>query len=196
MEKKKYKSFSAARESNPAFDLNQIGKIAFNRAKATEKYQRLEVINALLMCALTMEAVVNNLGKCLFEDWEEKERLLNINQKVKMIAKRSGLDVDLGSLPFQYLSDIFRFRDSLVHAKSSKHFSPEVTQSEIDENGFPIIDKVAELMTDWEKHCNIETAEKWRNAVYSMSSTLSEATKCQDPVKISGAIDTWGVIET
>jgi hypothetical protein len=106
------------------------------------------------------------------------------------------LEIDLGSRPFQYLPEIFKFRDNLVHAKSSKHFAPEVKQSDIDENGFPMVDKVTELTTDWEKFCNIDTAEKWRNAVYSISSILSKAAKCQDPVRIDSAIDTWGEIET
>jgi hypothetical protein len=220
MEKKKYNKYQAARESNPAFTLNQIGKIAFNRAKAGERYQQLEIITAQLMCALTMEAVLNYLGKQLFKNqeeiercldkkrvkkfqennvefnnWEEVERVLTPKEKLKMIAKPSDLVINLNSHPFQYFSKIFKFRDDLVHAKSSKHFASEVKQSEIDENGFPMINKVANLTTDWEKLCSVDTAEKWRNAVYSMSSILSNVANCQDPIIIDGAIDTWGEIE-
>lgn len=218
--KMKYKKYSAARESNPAFDLNQIGSIAFNRAKIGERYQRLEIITALLMCALSMEAALNYLGKRLFDDrkeierclsknrakklrengveftnWEDIERSLSPKEKLKMIAKYSKIEKDLGSWPFQSFSDIFDFRDSLVHAKSSQHFIREIQQDAIDENGFPKINDVAELTTDWEKLCNIETAEKWRKAVYSMSSILSRASECQDPIIIGGAVDTWGEIE-
>jgi len=200
--------------------LNQIGKIAFNRAKAGERYQQLETITAQLMCALTMEAVLNYLGKqlfnnkeeierCLdkkrlkklrennieFNNWEEIERILTPKEKLRMIAKYSNLEINLSSSPFQDFSKIFGFRDNLVHAKSSYHFATTVKQSDIDENGLPMINKVSELTTDWEKLCNVKTAEKWRNAVYSMSSTLSNAAKCQDPVIIDGAIDTWGEIE-
>jgi hypothetical protein len=220
MEKKKYKQYQAARELNPAFTLNQIGKIAFNRAKAGERYQQLEIITAQLMCALTMEAVLNYLGKqifkskdeierCLdkkrlkklqennieFKNWEEVERILTPKEKLKMIAQSSNLEINLKSFPFQDFSKIFEFKDDLVHAKSSYHFATTVKQSEIDENGFPMIDKISRLTADWEKLCSVKTAEKWRNAVYSMSSTLSSATNCQDPVIIDGAIDTWGEIE-
>jgi hypothetical protein len=221
MEKKKYKKYQAARESNPAFTLNQIGKIAFNRAKVGERYQQLEIITAQLMCALTVEAVLNYLGtrlfknkeeigRCLdkkriqkfqeknveFSNWEEIEHILTPKEKLKMIAKHSALKLDLASPPFYYFSEIFRFRDNLVHAKSSKHFASEVKQSVIDGNGFPLIDKIPKLTTDWEKLCSVDTAEKWRNAVYSMSFLLSNAVNCEDPILIDGAIDTWGEIET
>jgi hypothetical protein len=180
----KYKKHQAARESNPAFTLNQIGKIAFNRAKAGERYQQLEIITAQLMCALTMEAVFNYLGKKLFEDWEGVERSLKPKDKLKMIAQRIGLEVDLG------------FRDSLVHAKYLRLSASSIHESDIDENGFPIVQSVQELLTDWEKLCSIETAEKWRKAIKSISSILSEAAKCPDPIKVDGSIDTWGELET
>jgi hypothetical protein len=221
MEKKKYKKYQAARESNPAFTLNQIGKIAFIRAKAGKRYQQLEIITAQLMCALTMEAVLNYLGtqlfknkteieRCLdkkrakkiqennvqFSNWEEIERVLMPKEKLKMIATHSALKIDLTSPPFCYFPEIFKFRDNLVHAKTSKHFASEVKQSAIDENGFPMIDKIPKLMTDWEKLCSVDTAEKWRNAVYSMASILSNAANCQDPILIDGAIDIWAEIET
>lgn len=221
MEKKKYKKYQAARESNPAFTLNQIGKIAFNRAKVGERYQQLEIITAQLMCALTMEAVLNYLGKRLFKSkeeierclnkkrlkklqennvklrhWEEVERVLTSKEKLKMIVKYSALKTNLTSPPFCYFPEIFKFRDNLAHAKSSQHFASQVKQSAIDENGFPMIDKISNLTTDWEKLCSVDTAEKWRNAVYRMSSILSNAANCQDPILIDGAIDTWAEIET
>ncbi len=197
MEKTKYKKYQATREPTPAFTLNQIGKIAFNRAKNGERYQDLEIITAQLMCALTMEAVLNHIGKKLFEkDWEEVERSLNPKDKLKIIAEHSGVNIDLGSRPFQFLTENFKFRDDLVHAKSSKHFAEEIDQSKIDEDGFPMAHSIPELSTDWEKLCSIDTAEKWRKAVDSMSSRLSEAAKCQNPIKIGDIIDTWGELES
>ena len=44
--------------------------------------------------------------------------------------------------------------------------------------------------------CSIDTAEKWRKAVENMSSILSKAAKCDDPIKIGGAIDTYGELES
>lgn len=192
-----YKKYIATRESIPAFTLNQIGKIAFNRAKNGERYQYLEIITAQLMCALTMEAVLNHIGKKLFEeDWEKVERHLTPKEKLKKIAKRSDLDIDLKSIPFKFFTEIFKFRDNLVHAKSSKHSANKIHQSKIDEDGFPMVHSIPELSTDWEKLCSIDTAEKWRKAVDSMSSRLSEAAKCQNPIKIGDIIDTWGELES
>lgn len=194
MGKKKYRKYAAARVFNPAFDLNQIGKIAFNRAKAGERYQRLNIITAQLMCALTMEAVLNILGKRLFEDWEKIERRFSHKKKLQKVAEH--LKIDLASGPFQLYTEIFQFRDSLVHAKPSIHFTNVFHEGAIDENDFPVIQDIPELLTDWEKICNIETAEKWRKAVERMSSILSDAAKCEDPIQVDGAIDTWGELET
>lgn len=72
-----YRKYKVVREFNPAFDLNQIGSIESNRAKAGERYQCLNIITAQLMCALTMEAVLNIQGKRLFSDWENIERRLS-----------------------------------------------------------------------------------------------------------------------
>lgn len=202
MEKMKYKKYQATRESTPAFILNQIGKIAFNRAKNGERYQDLDIITAQLMCALTMEAVLNHIGKKLFEEdlnkpeeWKEVEGF-NPKDKLKKIIERFGLDIDLGSRPFQFCTEIFTFRNNLAHAKSSKHFAKEIHQSKIDENGFPIVHSIPELMADWEKLCGIDTAEKWREAVESMSSILSKASKSHDPIKIGGPIDVWSELES
>ena len=193
MDKMKYRKYKVVREFNPAFDLNQIGSIAFNRAKAGERYQRLNIITAQLMCALTMEAVLNILGKRLFPDWENIERRLSHKEKLQKVAKY--LKIDLRSDPFQLFQKIFKFRDDLVHAKPSIHFTDVFHESATDENDFPVIENIPELLTDWEKLCNLETVEKWRKAVEKMSSVLSEAAKCQDPVKIGGAVDIWGEIE-
>lgn len=196
MEKTKYKKYQATRESTPAFTLNQIGKIAFNRAKNGERYQYLDIITAQLMCAFTMEAVLNHLGKKLFEDWEVMERCLKPKDKLIIIAERSGLGKVLGSRPFQFLTEIFKFRDDLVHAKLLKHHAKEIRQEQIGEDGFPIVQDIPDLSTDWEKLCSIDTAEKWREAVESMSSRLSEAAKCPNPIVYDGPIDTWAKIET
>jgi len=196
MEKTKYKEYQAMRESNPAFILNQIGKIAFNRAKAGKRYQYLDIIISQLMCAFSMEAALNHLGKKLFEYWEEVERDLKFDTKLLIIARHIGFDISRGLEPFQLLSEIIGFRNNLVHAKSSKHPAKEIHQNEIGEDGFPIVNRIPELLTDWEKLCSIDTAEKWLKAVDRMSSELSEAAKYQNPIKIGGIVDTWGVIET
>ena len=147
----KYKKYQAVRESIPAFTLNQIGKVALNRAKAGERYQYLEIITSQLMCGLTLEAVLNYIGKKLSDNWEERERKLSIEKKIKEIAKGIGLDKQLDSYPFQLRHEISDFRNKIVHAKSSKHVAKEIRQDQIDEDGFPIVPSVSELMTDWEK---------------------------------------------
>jgi hypothetical protein len=58
----------AERDVTPAFILHQIGRYALLKAQITEKGSLLEIITALLMCPLTMEAVLNHVGQKLFDE--------------------------------------------------------------------------------------------------------------------------------
>ena len=109
------------REMSPAFWLNQVGGAALARAQESDSRAFLEIVTAQLMCALTMEAVLNHVGALVFEKasgepqvWAAIERL-RPRDKLGAIAERLQLELDHGSPPFQDFRPMFRFRDQLVH---------------------------------------------------------------------------------
>jgi hypothetical protein len=121
---------------------------------------------------------------------------LSVKQKIILISEISGFEIDFGLDPFQSLTEIVRFRNSIVHAKPSNHFSNEIPNHHIDANGFPKVPNVLALKTNWEKNCDIETASRWINAVNSMCLILSNKSGCQNPLIFGDMVDVWARIDT
>ena len=193
---KKYKEYHVSRNSNPAFLLNHIGRNALELAKEGEGYLIYNLITAQVMCSFTLEAAVNYLGQKLIENWQIIERGLSVKQKIILIAEFSGFDVDFGSEPFQYLTEMVRFRNDIVHARPSSTFSNDIQDHQIDSDGFPKVSTIPALQTKWEQYCNIGIAEKWLKAVKDICSYLSENTECLNPIVFGDMIDTWACLDT
>lgn len=56
----------AERAVTPVFTLHQIGRYVLSKAQIIEKGSLLEIITTLVMCPLTMEAMLNHIGLRLF----------------------------------------------------------------------------------------------------------------------------------
>jgi len=180
---------SAQREVTPAFTLNQVGKLAINRARADGRGQFLDVLTAQLMCALTVEAVLNHVGKKLFvEDTDEPQIWAAVERrsprdKLSAVAERAGMELDWGAKPFQDFGPIFKFRDDLAHAKSLLLHTNNIPPGAIDNEGSLREDNVPGLRARWERDCDIETAERWRKSMYEMTDALCSAADCISPVR-------------
>jgi hypothetical protein len=105
--------FSGFREITPAFTLSSICAYALKKAETTEEGSQLEIITALLMCAFSMEAILNHVGVYLFTEkseepclWDAIERL-SPRKKLEAIAERSSLKIDFGAKPFRDFEPMF-----------------------------------------------------------------------------------------
>jgi len=177
----------AEREVTPSFTLNQIGKAAFKRAEAVERGWWEDIITAQLMCALAMEAVLNHVGEKAFGDaratWAVIDRATP-RQKLDAIAERLGLTIDMGSFPFQHFGPMFQLRNALAHGRSLRLATSEIPPDAVDDNNWLIEDRVPDLRAPWENMCDLDTARIWRESVYAMSSALSKAVDCIDPILV------------
>ncbi len=178
----------AERKDTPAFILNQIGKYALVKAESTKKGEELEIITALLMCALSMEAVLNHVGGHIFCDeaqepllWSAIERL-SPRDKLNVMTERCNLHLDLGVRPFQDFRFMFKFRDDVVHPKPMK-FAADYIQENICNVDEP--PDMPDLQAWWERQCDIATVKKWRESVEKMSDELCKAAHCLNPLHIS-----------
>jgi len=199
-----YRVRSADREVSPAFTLSQIGKVAHKRVVNGENYERLNLVTTQLMCALSLEAVMNRVGYKLFiEDasepavWDAVERL-RPREKLVAIAERAGLQLDWGRLPLQDFDPIFAFRRELAHAKYMHLFTTAVPPEAVDDSNWVNGDAVPALQASWERVCNVETAGRWRESVYAISALISEAAGCADPIRFgptSGFSGGWELLD-
>jgi len=172
---KKY--LTGTREINPAFTLHKIGEYASFKVQNTDVGKQLEIVTALLMCGLTLEALLNDIGYSMFvlkaneiELWNAVERL-SPKKKLDAIAERLNLKIDYGCKPFQYFSKIFKYRDYLVHGKYKKI---EKHRVEIKEIEISYLEDIECFKDEWEKETIEENIDKWRKTVSDIADILTE----------------------
>lgn len=162
---------------------------ALVKARERDEGSRLEVINALLMCGLALEATPNHVGSHVFPGddgdavWSVIERT-NPRRKLGAIAEAVGLRIDFGIEPFQHFAAIFTFRKTNAHGKT---VTLTGQASHADLMSMPLR-HIEPFQTEWERYCTVETAQAWLDAVSKMARMLCEAADCSTP----GDTATWG----
>jgi len=75
-------------------------------------------MSAMLYSALAIEAYLNHLGSEVFTGhWKDLERM-KTREKLIVLSRLVGLEVDRSRRPFQTFDDIQTFRNALVHAQT------------------------------------------------------------------------------
>ncbi|GAB4290202.1 MAG: hypothetical protein Kow0067_16420 [Coriobacteriia bacterium] len=187
------KRVHATRYITPANTLHNIGGYAIEKAESDEEGSFLELVTALLMCAFTLEAVLNHVGRHLFYSvdgdsalWDLVERA-NPLEKLSAIAEQLSLPVDYGSRPFQLLKPMFKFRNAVAHPKSDEvsamlEVPDDITHIRISE--------ARELKADWELQCDIDTAREWHQAVWDIAAILCVQADTINPL-VTGYPGSW-----
>jgi hypothetical protein len=86
------------------------------------------VMGSMTFSAFALEALINISGEQLIPNWKHFESAKPI-AKIILISTELGQDVDFSREPFQTISEIFKFRNTIVHSKQS-HQSKNLTQEE------------------------------------------------------------------
>ena len=182
------------RSVNPASHLNRIGKLAIERAPELQGDElQLDVMTAMLMCALTLEALLNYLGHHLYVDRFAEPALYDTYQrldpknKVRAIESIAGVRL-LGRTPFQSMDSIFAFRDDLVHGRPGHGRSASPDATWFDSDGY-LRETPKELLTSWEQQLSLDTAIDWRAAVEAMAGELAAAVDCFAPLRMRETTD-------
>ena len=75
----------------------------------------------MLLCAFSLEAYLNQLLRHYSPgDWEEYERQTSPIDKLAKLCDALQFPIDNGKRPFQTFTQIFKFRNDIVHAKTIK----------------------------------------------------------------------------
>ena len=130
------------------------------QAPFEKKDPDFNIMASIIFCAFALESFLNCMGKIKLKGWEILENSnLNPKQKLDFLIQDFSDKIDFGKRPFQNFKPIFKFRNLLAHAKME---SFEETES-LDDS-----------ITDWEKYCTIENAEKFCNDTKDMIYKLIE----------------------
>ncbi|SFS15908.1 hypothetical protein [Yoonia litorea] len=88
----------------------------------------LDMMAALVFCAFSVEAKVNFIGwKTLQDGWPERA---NLREKIDLLKKTLGLEIDWSQRPLQTIAQLKRFRDTLAHGKPEIVDETKVTDVE------------------------------------------------------------------
>jgi hypothetical protein len=111
---------------------------------------------SLVFTAFALEAYLNHVGERLFRSWPALERL-SPSEKLDVIAEKLGVSIEYGTRPFQTVSQLFRFRNSLAHGKSLSLRSedPVSINTSTAEGRFASL-----LQAWWQENCTLESAER------------------------------------
>jgi hypothetical protein len=138
-----------------------------------------EWLGAIVLCALSIEAIGNCYGKVLIPDWKEqiadwlsKKLGASPRWKLEVVAARCGISPDFGTHPWLTAWKLTEFRNLIAHAKREP-LSKECDYAESDYGGIP----GANLGAEVEAMITEEFANQSRDAVEQIISAFNKNLK-------------------
>jgi hypothetical protein len=150
--------------------------VLLSKAKATEDGAHWVSMASLILTAFALEAFLNHLGARVFGTWADMESLRPL-QKLSVLCERLGVSFDTGTPPYQTLKTLVRFRNALAHGKTEK-LSPPPTHHNAE--SVAAIMNSDRVLTDWERLCTSEYAERARKDLEEVVEQLHKAAKITD----------------
>lgn len=146
---------SRERQVNTYAELWHASHVMLYKAKETTGGSFHQFMASLIFTAFMMEAYLNHIGPRIFRCWGDLERLHPLS-KLNLVAEKLGVEKDEGKRPYQTLSKLFKFRNSLAHGKSE---SPKDNEIRLCAEPFDEF-KNEFLETEWEKYCTQDNAKR------------------------------------
>ena len=111
-----------------------------------------KAMSCLIFSAFSLEANVNFIAYKIFDNWDDHERE-SLEEKLKLICDEIGVDFNKEKRPFQTVTLLVRFRNSLAHGKPDsvsveKEFIGDLNK--VEEFKYPL--------ASWEEYCTSENA--------------------------------------
>jgi len=149
---------SRQRQVKTYAELRHASHVMLEKAEKDKEGSFYQVMASLVFTAFMMEAYLNHIGPQIFKCWGDLERLSPLS-KLDLIAEKLGAEKDDGKRPYQTLSELFRFRNTLAHGKSASLKSDNevrLVDKQFDEYRY----RHAFLETEWEKYCTLDNASQ------------------------------------
>ena len=138
-------------------ELWHASHVMLEKAQKDQEGSFYPVMASLVFTAFMMEAYLNHVGPRLFECWDDLEQWLSPLSKLSLIAEKLGVKKDKGRRPYQTVSKVFKFRNSLAHGKS---------RALKTDNKIRVVDETFDrymhesLKTEWESYCRQDNANR------------------------------------
>jgi hypothetical protein len=124
----------------------------------------------LVFTAFALEAYLNWLGQNQVPNWKDFERRTP-RHKTEIVASQLGIKVDYEKRPWNIVTDLFGFRNTIAHGK------PEVLKQATIEPVDADLDKKLGIVlsTEWEQFCTEANAIRAREDVRAIAEGLHSA---------------------
>lgn len=143
-----------------SFAYMHIGaKHMLKQAEESSDGQLYNLISCLTFSAFTLEAYFNHLGKIKESKWDKIERKYSKLNKFKLFCKNLKIDIDFTKRPHSTIIELFEFRDTLAHGKSTVDSITKKIQFEPQHPNRFI------ACPEWMEYANIENAKKAINDI-------------------------------
>jgi hypothetical protein len=162
------------RRFNPHLFLLQGAQYHLRLAKVKTDRCYYDWIRAILLAALSIEAIGNSYGEVLIPGWEDFESASPI-AKLRLVATRCGIKPDFGKQPWQTARGLIICRNRIAHAKR-KHLE-DLKECSLNEDG-PLF-KV-KLESDLEKMITEDFAGQSCAAVDQIIKDLNKTLKVSE----------------
>lgn len=108
---------------------SSLSSSLLNIARQTHPAEQFKfVLGSMTFSAFALEALANISGEQLIPQWKHFESAKPI-AKIILISTTLNQDVDFSKEPFQTISEIFKFRNTIAHSKQF-HYSKDLTKEE------------------------------------------------------------------
>lgn len=171
--------YRGEREVRTFADLFHASLVMLKKAEEDERGSNYTNMASLLFAAFTFEAYLNHLGALQIEYWPEIESI-KVMDKYSCLCKDLGIKSSKSKRPYQTLSKLFRFRNSLAHGKT------QILKKEVKVD--PSTDPWKHTpKTDWEEFCTHENAVRVRDDIAAIVGELHKAAGLGDHPFMHGA---------
>jgi hypothetical protein len=167
-----HRSLRFRRDVIPTIALLDVATDALTRATtADDRRQQLYAgVAAITFSAFAVESFLNLIGDTRVERWLDMERSATPAAKLAIIELALGFTADRSRLPFGALTELFRFRNEIVHAKPDS--LPATT---VPDTSQPIpVSTITTPLAYWEKAAGLDNARLLVDQAREMIRVLSE----------------------
>lgn len=133
-----------------------------------------DLLAAVTLLALSVEALANTIGMFVVSDFEDFESS-SPKVKLRIICEKSGLEFNRSKSPFVEVIHLLKVRNKLAHPKY-QHLRYESKEMPLEE-ARKHYEKLGDLLHDIEKSLSPEMAQKSLQAVISLERTLRATLK-------------------
>lgn len=142
------------REVNMFGELSHANHVILENSRRENDGCFHEFLSSILISAFKFEALLNHLGTKLLPYWSEMD-YLRVENKMNVLCSHLEQIIDKGRRPFQTITELFRFRNAVAHGRPES-----LSERERLESGNLEEIRRKQPLTDWEKLCTIEFAER------------------------------------